>query len=282
DPERAAGALLHFFEAFGEFWATVLISALEQEREIPGPRTTEIRSQIEAYGIHPLERSSMKTWEFVGGKIASWLRKQVLASAGAGAEPLLDPLRCLATRDRTVLDALLSREIVTILSRVGAMRNTERGHGGASSPQAARVLLDRLRSELLQLREVVAPVFDRLKLYRLGRADVLRGVIAYTVEVLQGSNAAFLKRELRLEDHPEKGSLVLSAGEGRCLVLVPLILMGPPKDASNACYFYNRTEAGTARFVSYHQGDKVEDHRVEPLAFLERWQQDFDGECVSS
>ncbi|MCK5945516.1 MAG: hypothetical protein KAI24_26235, partial [Planctomycetes bacterium] len=49
DPERAAGALLHFFEAFGEFWATVLISALEQEREIPGPRTTEIRSQIEAY-----------------------------------------------------------------------------------------------------------------------------------------------------------------------------------------------------------------------------------------
>lgn len=277
DPERSAGALLHFFEAFGEFWATILLSALEQVGEIPGPATAEIRREIEQQKISPLERSSMGTWLFVGGKIAKWFRTRVLDQKEGPSNAALDPLRCLATRDSHVLTALLSGQVPTILTRTVRLRNDSRGHGGAVSVAAANLQLDRLRNELAQLREVVAPAFDALKLYRVGDARIGRGVRNYAVEVLQGSNAAFLRERLELEDEPPTGALVLSAGAGRSLQLVPLIRMAAPQGADNACYFYNRTENGTARFVSYHQGDRAEDLDPAPLEFLHRWCQEADG-----
>ena len=114
---------------------------------------------------------------------------------------------------------------------------------------------------------------------RVGRQAI--GANAWTAACLarrrrhQGSNSAFLSDELPLEHLPKTDSLVLSTNEGRSLPLVPFIVMGPPKDASNACYFYSRTEgADTARFISYHQGDEAEDFRPDPLESLDRWEQD--------
>ncbi len=274
DPERAVRVLDHFFEAFGVFWATILISSLEQAGEVPGPITRDIRHEIEAKHIHPLDRSSMRTWSFIGGKIAKWFRSQLLPE-GKDAEPTMDSLRCLATRKVDVLQALLSKKIVAILERAGRLRNDSRGHGGATSAATAELLLDRYREELSALREVITPAFSVFKLYRMGVNRKQNGVRTYDVDELQGSNSAFLSSKLRLEDEPDFDALVVSADEGRSLTLVPFIVMGLPKDASNACYFYSRKDGeDSARYVSYHQGADAEDHRPEPLEFLGRWQQD--------
>ena len=276
DPERAAGVLLHFFEAFGEYWATILLSALEQAGEIPGKVSVEIREELESKGVHPLERSTMATWIFVGGKLASWLRARLdagLSGEEDREEEPLDPLCTLATRNRGAIEALLSKAIPTILGRTAHIRNNSRGHGGAVSVSSAKLLLDRLSSELSQLRDVAAPIFEVLKMYRLGSAEIGAGVRTYEVEVLKGSNATFLREKLVLEDEPPSRSLVVSAGEGRSLPLLPLVRMAAPQDEGNACYFFSRTENETARFVSYHQGDQAEDLDPAPMDFLRRWQQ---------
>lgn len=61
DSERAASALLHFFEAFSEFWATILLSALDLVDGIPGATSKQLRSYLADHRLHPLERSTMAT-----------------------------------------------------------------------------------------------------------------------------------------------------------------------------------------------------------------------------
>lgn len=288
DPERAVRVLDHFFEAFGVFWATILISALEQAGEIPGDFTMEIRREIQTKQLYSLHRSTMRTWSFIGGKIARWFRGRLFPqdsvsksdeddeSADIDARtPSLDPRKCFGTSSREVLQSLLSKRIVTILERASKLRNDTRGHGGATSKDAAQTLLGRFRAELVQLREQIMPAFAAFRLYRVGKPEIGDGMHTYDVEVLQGSNSAFLGAELHLEDLPKTGALVLSTNEGRSLPLVPFIVMGPPKDASSACYFYNRTVGDdAARFISYHQGDEADHLFSDPLEFLRRWEQD--------
>jgi hypothetical protein len=52
----------------------------------------------------------------------------------------------------------------------------------------------------------------------------------------------------------EHGVLYLKSQDDRnALALLPLIKVMPsPRSAENACYFYNRQERDSVRFVSYH------------------------------
>jgi hypothetical protein len=283
DSERAASALLHFFEAFSEFWATILLSALDLVDGIPGATSKQLRSYLAEHRLHPLERSTMATWILVGGKLASAFQKRFLSKLPNGLAPREngpeseDPLAALVTRDTATIEALLSSRISTVLQRANELRNNSKGHGGALGEGAATLLHQELLASLSHLRNLVAPAFEKVRLFRLGTLTIHKGLLTYDAEVLQGSNATFLKESVILEEPCDTHSLVLCAGERRALPLVPLIRMAAPKGGDTACYFYNRCVPGTARFVSYHQGNNAEDESAAPLEFIERWNDDGAG-----
>jgi hypothetical protein len=76
----------------------------------------------------------------------------------------------------------------------------------------------------------------------------------YKAQLLAGSRTPFRTVELELSEHMDDDYLYLiAAEETRPLRLLPLVKVMPsPATAENACYFYNRREAGRIRFVSYH------------------------------
>lgn len=86
------------------------------------------------------------------------------------------------------------------------------------------------------------------------------GMFDNQVAILVGSNSEFLKESRPMSSWLDVERLYLTSRDsGRALLLLPLIQVGPtPTSAKNACYFFNRVEKDSIRFVSYHFVDQPE------------------------
>jgi predicted RNA methylase len=250
DDTRRYEHLLHFFEALAEFWATVLLSGFSTD---PGAMAAERQKISEVLQKQHLsfERSTFGTWVRV---------VEILSSAGRSLlnAPELDKkqqcrgmFRCLSDE---VLAWLFASDAIAPLQLANKIRNDVDAHGGIVGDDAARQFLLELEQHLSEVRASLSGTWENFTLVRPGPTRVSHGMYHYKAQLLAGSRTPFRTVELELSEHMDDDYLYLiAAEETRPLRLLPLVKVMPsPATAENACYFYNRREAGRIRFVSYH------------------------------
>jgi hypothetical protein len=248
DPKDRVDTLLHFFEAYAEFWATTLLSLFLRD----SLQRHDWESRISSVLSDRKQNLDMATF-------GTWLTLvELLAKEGRklrGSEDKLTWLRKqAAVADDRVLDVLFSKEVLQALHVASSHRNTWKGHGGIVTEEVAQSRLSVLQSLLGELRSVVGEHWTSYVLYRAGSFEFRGGIYTTLAERVVGTRAPFATETLELTAPAETGRLHL-AGPGcrDAMPLLPLVkVMASPRTAMNACYFYNRRTKDGVRFVSYH------------------------------
>jgi hypothetical protein len=275
--ERRYQLLLLFFEAFAEFWATLLLSGFVLVEELFGVERQGIRAALEKARTS-LATSTFGTWV----KIVERLAKRARALLNGSEE---DKARCQAvfrTRNGPFLTALVSSTLVGILQETNARRNAWKGHVGVVGEAAAQERRIVLEGYLAGLREALGSAWDGALLLMPRTSRFQEGVFRYEVSRLTGAKTPFETVKVEVAEPLEDGALyVLSVGDSRALKLLPLVkIMPAPRSALNACYFYSRQVRGEIHFISYHfeQEAEVANHFEDTAAALREILRD-DGQC---
>lgn len=247
DAERRYKHLRHFFEAYGAFLATILLSAFSRDQEL---FASELKALHEGVGGHiSLQRADFGTWVRIMERFAKTSRQLLNGTA----EQKERAYGIFCTRDPEVIQALTESRIVSLLQKANSRRNRE-SHGGVVGEPKAKEWHAELQSYLTELRECLGIVWDRFELVLPGAATFSGGIHRYSIQKVRGRCAPFENVDIELTHPMEHGILHLKAqDERRALALLPLIKVMPsPRFAGNACYFYNRQERDGIHFVSYH------------------------------
>lgn len=240
--------LLHFFEAYGEFLATILLSAFSRDQEL---FASELRALGAGVGRHiSLQRADFGTWVRILERLAKTSRRLL----NGDTEQKERAYNIFCTRDPEVIQALTESRVVSLLQKTNSERN-RKSHGGVVGEPAAKERHVELHSYLTELRECLGVSWERFELVLPG-ANIFDGEIYhYSIQKVRGKCAPFEKVDVELTHIMTNGVLYLKAqDERRALALWPLIkVMASPRFAENACYFYNRQEeTDGVHFVSYH------------------------------
>lgn len=254
--ERSAKAkvdtLLHFFEAYAEFWATALLSIFLRTaagRDEWNPRVQQVlRDQKQS-----LDFASFGTWLTIVELLAK-AGRELRSKRKEGDDSLR---RQAALADDRFLDVLLSKEVLQTLRATNSLRNALKGHSGIVNDDVAGRHLAALEAHLANLRGSVG---ERWKLYvlcRTGQFEFRDGLYFAQAERVVGTRAPFSVDVVELTGPAESGRLhLLGPGARDALPLLPFVrVMASPKTALNACYFYNRKTKEGVRFVSYHYAE---------------------------
>jgi hypothetical protein len=251
DRRRRRDFLLHFFEATTEFSTVLMLSAFRSDTDFYAAN----RSSILAVGSQTarnLRRSTMGSWAHLGAHLAKETRRLL-----SGQRDL-----CLAlfrVTDSTLPDAISSTALFGAIEQVTGYRNDWKGHGGVESDADVDRQLDALETELQKVRRALADPFEKVKVIRPLNSYYGANLHHYTVQDLTGPTIPFREISLNLLAPLEQDALHLCDIRGvRALQLLPFIRMrqGPP--APNACYFFNRIDGNTVRWVSYHHEEEAE------------------------
>lgn len=246
-PQIKLAVLLHFFEAFAAFLATLHLSAFTTHDKTWREHQPKLLDRLQQQGLS-LERASFGTWRVVAESLAAVARKML--KDGERSE-LVHSM--YAVNNTHWLTKLFDPSIATIISTANRIRNTH-GHGGAIGDQEA---ID-VENELWELVEQVRNLFGReWQKYELIQADKMsyeNGSFVFQAPRLMGTRNQF-ERVSRTTSTPlETGKLyLLGEGEREGLQLLSFVrVMQSPNKVADACYFYNREEKEGVRFVSYH------------------------------
>jgi hypothetical protein len=240
--------LLHFFEAYGEFLATIILSAFSRDQEIFASELNVLRGGV---GGHiSLHRADFGTWVRIVERFSKTSRQ--LLNGDADKKERAFSIFCC--HDPETIQALTESRVVSLLQKANSRRNSWTGHGGIVGGPEAKARHAELQAYLTELRECLGVSWERFELVLSGAATFSGGIHRYSVQKVRGRCAPFEKADVELTHPMEHGVLYLKAQDERnALPLLPLIKVMPsPRSAENACYFYNRQERDGIRFVSYH------------------------------
>lgn len=254
DPKEQFELLLKFFEALAEFSATILMSAARRD----APLWSEVRSYL-AKERERFETSSFGTWIELTAFISKRLRELWSGVGKADAEDERPGrARCeaaLGSSRGEVIEAMLSKQLLGVLRSANQFRNDYGGHYGVLGEETAANLLVQLRSFLSEVRSSFGQAWEHYQLLLpTNRSEWTGQHHEVVVNVLRGLNTPFLKETRRLGEPLKRNTLyLLDKDRDNAVELLPLLkISSAPRDAANACYFYNRKQANGARYVSYH------------------------------
>jgi hypothetical protein len=151
-------------------------------------------------------------------------------------------------------ERLNSRKLADLLRHALARRNTWSGHGGIAGQRLHKERLQELEDLLTRTQRVLGRSFDPWILLKPGPMTYTRGTFDVNATILKGSNSAFRKRYIRVEQVLDLSRLYLwNDGRFEALELVPFIHVLPSsKTGEDVCYFYSRLQGPEAHWVSYH------------------------------
>ncbi|MGV9596781.1 N-6 DNA methylase [Streptosporangium sandarakinum] len=245
-----------FWEAVIEFHATVLISALAQDKSRMAEEFSQSAQEFAALGLSP-ERATLGVWKIFLQRLAKVYRQHLI---GADTDEQARVRAVFADPPQDFLENLLSTEIVQIFDKVISLRNSWSGHVGAASEDTLNEQLDVLMGHLHALRNAIGDGWLDYPLVRAGSARFKRGVFHHDVEIAMGPNTPFRHEQVQVTTPMEESGLyLLSRDGGRALPMAPLVQFRPAGfNTSSACYFYNRVHPNGVRLVSYHSTFKSE------------------------
>ena len=192
-----------------------------------------------------------------------------LKMIGGSEEARKIVLHSFKTSDNNLIKLLCSREVCNILDTTSNHRNSWKGHSGIGNETIYKERADILESMLYKLQENIKDLYERVRLIKPISLSYTNGVFINKVEVLTGSNPIFVKDTMESHSPLDDSKLYLQMIDtGEMLLLPPyFILKNAPSDAKNACYFYNRVEKGSTRYVSYHYDGRPEDIETGETAY---------------
>lgn len=238
----------HFFEALSQFLATLALSAFRTNTALFDEEWPSIRDTLDGQSLS-IRRATIGTWLVIAERISKRAR-QMLTGDESGV-----CLRAFCTSDRSVLDALLNKRLISAMRSANSVRNDWRGHGGIIGTKDAYNLRVKLDGLLKDVRECFGTVWNRYQLVRAGQIRMLgEGEYSIRLETVMGRTYPFVARESVLEQTLLDGQLYfLGEEEPRALPLVPFVTLHPsPEDEKNACYFFSRANENDIKLVSYH------------------------------
>lgn len=233
--------LLHFFEAFAQFQAVLMMSAYaKNSANLDEKYLYEIDSE-------KLSRATFGTWVYIGRGMTKKIR-QLLNDNSEHA------LRLFQHKRKSFIETITSKKVYNILENTNKYRNDWKGHGGVESKQEAKNRLGLLEKELNLLRQAIGDVYEGYLLIKPGTGHFKSELYNCNCKLLKGTRATFKEKNIEVIKGLDIESLYFLEEESyEPLEILPFIkIMPSPSTQVNACYFYNRLDPGGVRMVSYY------------------------------
>lgn len=248
--------LLHFFEATSEFISVILLSAYSANETLYAPHKEKLKESMAKQNIS-FQRATFGTWKLVVEYFGKQTRLLLQENGKKPEDAKNDRAICESIfADSTIKlpSYLCSKEIAAVLGATNKMRNDWSGHGGIVGQEEAKRRNEQLLGQVERLRQAMSDVWDRSVIVNALHCRPRNGIFENEIALLKGSNSEFLKESRAMSTWLDVDSLyIINGDQSGALKLLPLIhVSASPETAKNACYFFNRTERGGARFVSYH------------------------------
>lgn len=249
-------AYFHAWEAFVAFHATALLSACRSDPGSSVEVESSIRKTLDEHGIG-ISRASFGTWNVIIEQTSKSLRH---ALNGDDVDATARVRSAFSDLGAPIIARLLATEVTSKFKTVGDKRNRWRGHGGHVADERREEQVAELIADLRDLRRIVGDAWSQLPLVRAGSSRRSKAGYSQVVEVAMGASSPFRTEEIHVADAMHDGELYLVRdGSQSPLRLVNFVqLRGAPSDARYTSYFYNRTEGGNVRMVSYQFGPESE------------------------
>lgn len=240
--------LIHFFEALSQYIATILLSAYYSHEDLWEERRGFLARALKSSSLS-FERASFGTWKTVIENLGAHTRK-LLKSRDEGQQ---DTLERLYGKNNSELAVFISSQaVLDIIRRVNSRRN-DVAHGGNLSSQEANSLHSTLHKELENLHEKSKLIWFKNSLLISSGSRLRKDKYENDVQVLRGSNPQFRSSVLELDHALDVEQMHLHHDDSNCaLKLISFFRLGPsPRSNKNTCYFFNRIERESIRFVTY-------------------------------
>ena len=248
DPRKQLRALLHFFETFAAFMATIHLSAYQSRENLwleLGPRISDRLS----HANHTLKKPTFGTWKIIMDYLGSKSRK---VFQGNDPEEKENIERIYATQDSNTLNALLDRRLNSNIQNAMDIRN-QQAHGGAMGELQNEHVVRELKRMVEELRGSMGRFWKNYELIEAGPMEYCGDVYQIQAKKLMGNRQPFASIQVESKFPLKTNQIYLFDKEARTgLHLLPLIIMGKSQEQQNICYVYNRAEANGPKYVSYH------------------------------
>jgi hypothetical protein len=248
--------LLHFFEGFALFWATILLSGFHQDSDMRDSGWEKVSRALAER--HDMMRPTFGTWVKIVEALSGSLRKKVRQEED---QELFT--RLFKSGDNQTAGLLTSNKLVQeVLVPANILRN-RKAHGGVLSMKEAAQRHEACRKLLNIVIEEFAQKWDGYRLILPLDNEYQSGLFDYRIKLVTGSNPPFKIARQKFEKPLERNKPHFAAPDNRqALMLLPMFHLTPPGTNQPACYFYNRQESdGMVRWISYHFDEQAE--RVE-------------------
>lgn len=250
--------LFYFFEAYSIFSASILSSALNKD-------VVDCNSLRE---VNPdyFEKASFGNWVRMDRTLSNLYLHIINDSDGVKKKAIME---CFKTNDENLIRLLCNRKVNNILEKASIYRNNWKGHSGITGETIYAEHANILGSLLTEFQDIIKDLYERIRLIRPVGLSFSNGTFFNKVEIITGSNSIFQKETIKSVKALDNSKLYLQMQDtGDMLELPPYFIMkNSPADIKNACYFYNKTENGNSRYVSYHFDGKPEDIEEGETAF---------------
>lgn len=248
--------LLHFFEATAEFISVILLSAFSNNESLYAPHKEKLRETMAKQNLS-FQRATFGTWKLVVEYLGKQTRSLLQENGKKPEDAKNDRAICASIFADSTLklpNLLCSKDIAAVLGATNKMRNDWSGHGGVVGQEEAKLRNEQLLGQVEKLRQAMSDVWDGSVMVNALHCRPRKGIFENEIAMLKGSNSEFLKESRAMSTWLDVDSLyIINGDQSGALKMLPLVqVSASPGTAKNACYFFNRTERGGARFVSYH------------------------------
>ena len=259
DMMKKQETLFYFFEAYSIFEATILSAGMDKKRIDC--------SSLREVDLHYFEKASFGNWVMMDKKLSKLYLKLLNDKEECNKKLLLS---CFHTDDENLVKLLCSKDACNVLEKASQYRNVWKGHSGITSEVLYEEHVGILDGLLRDLQKYIKDLYERIRLIRPVSLEYSNGIFSNKAEILTGSNPIFRKEKLDLIYPLDRDKLYVQIIDtGEVLELPPyFILKNSPAEVKNACYFYNRLEKESSKYVSYHYDGKPEDFEDGKTAFL--------------
>lgn len=236
--------LLHFFEAFNEFLAMIMLSALIRDKEF---YKKEYNKWIDKDIKHEewYLKASFGNWNYITTRISKAVREYL------DNKDLREQCRDLfGNPNESFLEIITNKGIERILSEVRELRNKWKGHGGITGDDENKQRLLILEQQLNGLRKCIGDGFEEAKILAPTTSSFESGIFNYSARELTGARTPFKEISFKSLIPLDRNKLYLAhEHQGKPVELIPFIKY---IEESNAVYFYMSVESKGVRWVSYH------------------------------
>jgi hypothetical protein len=247
DYKERFDALLHFFEVFSAFSATLMLSVL---RDFTTDNHEALNSVLFPRGGSDIKRPDFGFW--VGAINGGANRLRELSSTFS-----LEDEKASGKRDAIDVAVGLSG-CFKVLDAARDIRNKWKGHGGYLGESDAKRFAEDLSRQIVTLYELSADIYRRIRFVKIGVTSIRNGVTENRIEVFEGSDPIFKEESIHHGDQPSRidtGSLAFWIEESGILVrCFPTVRISASTIPVERCaYVLNRYEKQSFRWVSYQE-----------------------------